>query len=271
MDAFGGKTAIVTGGASGIGRAVAGALVARGCRTVIADRDGEGAAAAARELGSLATAVALDVTDAAAVRRLVEETAAAYDRLDYLFNNAGIAVLGEARDTTLDDWNRLIDVNLRGVVNGVVAAYPLMIQQGSGHIVNTASAAGIAPAPGATAYAATKFGVVGLSVSLREEARGFGVRVSAVCPGFIDTPLKERAKLLNVADREKLLREFPMRLMPAERCARTILRGVERNRAIIVVTGPAHFMWRLYRFAPRLAAWLLRRGAEWSPILSRRR
>src|SRR5438552_680116 len=165
MEPFAGKIAIVTGGASGIGRAVGAQLVRHGARVVLADINGDSARATAEAFGA-ASAATVDVTDAAAVEQLVTNTVAAHGRLDYLFNNAGIAIMGEARNMTLADWTHLIDVNLRGVVNGVVAAYPAMLRQGFGHIINTASLAGLVPTPGATGYATTKHAVVGLSTSL---------------------------------------------------------------------------------------------------------
>lgn len=184
-----------------------------------------------------------------------------------LFNNAGIAIMGHARLMTLADWNGLIDVNVRGVVHGVAAAYPLMLRQGSGHIVNTASAAGLAPTPGLTGYAMTKHAVVGLSTSLRLEAARFGVKVSVVCPGLIDTPLKDAMRLLG-AEREAVLGELPPRILytPAA-CARDILRGVARNRAIIVVTPMAKLVWFLYRCAPRPMARIISVLASRSAIL----
>jgi NAD(P)-dependent dehydrogenase (short-subunit alcohol dehydrogenase family) len=269
---FAGKVAVVTGAASGIGRAVATELAAGGARVVIADVDGEGARAAAAAIPE-ATARSLDVTDAAAVERVVHETAAAAGRLDFLFNNAGIALFGEARDTTLEDWNRLIDVNLRGVVHGVAAAYPVMIRQGFGHIVNTASAAGLTPAPGAVGYAATKHAVVGLSTSLRAEAAAFGVRVSVACPGFIDTPIKHRTKLVSVDERarEAMLARPPFRLHPVEACARAIVRGVARNQAIIPFTALTRSGWWLYRLSPALMHLVARWSADANPVLGRRR
>src|SRR5262245_27437664 len=130
MDVFTNKVAIVTGGASGIGKALGAELVRRGAHVVLADLNAEGAAAAAASISSsVATAAALDVTDAEAVRRLIEETAAARGRLDLLFNNAGIAVMGDARQMTLADWNRLVRVNVLGVIHGVAAGYPLMVRQ----------------------------------------------------------------------------------------------------------------------------------------------
>jgi NAD(P)-dependent dehydrogenase (short-subunit alcohol dehydrogenase family) len=260
---FAGRLAIVTGGGSGIGRAVGEALAQRGAHVWFADVDGAAAEQAARGAAGPGSArgITLDVTDAAAVRAVVDAACAEGGRLDYLFNNAGIALFGDARHMTLADWNDLIRVNIQGVVHGVVAAYPRMVEQGGGHIVNTASAAGLLPVPYNTAYAATKHAVVGLSTSLRIEAERHGVRVSAVCPGLIDTPLKQSMKVLGVT-REEVLADSPP-LFPAERCAQVILRGVERNRDLIVVTPVAQILWRLYRFVPRptraLIAYMARR------------
>ena len=271
MSAFSGRTAIVTGGASGIGRALVEGLVARGARVVIADVNEALARETAAALGDgKAEARCVDVTDADAVRHLVEETARAHGRLDYLFNNAGIAIFGDAGALTLEDWDRTIDVNLRGVVHGIAAAYPLMVRQGRGHIVNTASAAGLLPTPAATAYAATKHAVVGLSVTLRTEGARFGVRVSVICPGFIQTPIIQTAKVHTDLPRDELMRQFPFRLYEPAYCARKALRGVERNRGIIPVTPEAHVMWRLYRFAPGLVQRLLALGARHTPLLPKR-
>jgi len=174
-----GRIAIVTGAASGIGQALAGALVARGDTVVVADVDKDGAERIAGDLSErgpgAATAAVVDVRDADAVQALVDQTRDRHGRLDLMVNNAGIAVGGDCRELLLAHWDRVIDVNLRGVVHGVQAAYPVMVEQGSGHIVNTASLAGLLPSPGATPYAMAKHGVVGLSLSLRAEAaRGQG-------------------------------------------------------------------------------------------------
>lgn len=268
MNPFANKVAIITGGASGIGRAVGEELVRHGSAVVLADINGDGAVAAARAMGDRAASATVDVTDAGAVARLIDDVAARHGQLDYLFNNAGIAIMGDVKHMTLADWNRIVDINLRGVVNGVAAAYPLMIRQGFGHIINTASMAGLIPTPGATAYAATKHALVGLSTSLRGEAAGYGVKVSVVCPGFIDTPIKHATEFLNV-DGETVLQDLPFRLHPVDLCARVILRGVARNRAIIVVTLPAHVFWRFYRFFPRLTLRLMQLVTERSPLLGR--
>jgi NAD(P)-dependent dehydrogenase (short-subunit alcohol dehydrogenase family) len=268
MSAFRDRVAIVTGGASGIGRSLVTALAAEGARVVAADVNADLAASVARELGERVRAERVDVTDAAAVQALVDGTAVREGRLDFLFNNAGIAVMADTRDTTLDDWNRLIDVNLRGVVHGVVAAYPLMVRQGHGHIVNTASAAGILSSPATTAYAATKHGVVGLSVSLRAEAMLHGVRVSVVCPGLIRTPIIQNAKVVGTTG-ERLVAESPLRLYSSDRLAQAVLRGVARNRAIIPFTPEVRVVWALHRIHPAIAIWIASRLYKTSPFYRR--
>ncbi|MEV4252927.1 SDR family oxidoreductase [Spirillospora sp. NPDC049652] len=254
--------AIVTGGASGIGRAIATALVSRGNTVVVTDINADGAAKVADRLNTLgrgkATATPLDVTDAATVAGLYQRTRDEHGSLDLVFNNAGIAIGGLAEELTLDHWNRAIDINLKGVVHGVHAAYPIMLEQGSGHIVNTASLAGLVPMPIGIPYTATKHAVVGLSLGLRAEAATRGVKVSVVCPGFVDTPL-----LSNVnpdlpstpmsGDAKADIQKASPRLYTAEKLARDIMRGVERNQALIVAPASGRAAWRGARLNPGAA------------------
>ena len=177
---FSGKVAIVTGAASGIGKAVAAGLAARGATVVLADIDEAGARAAAAATGG--EAAALDVTDAGQVRALVDGTVARHGRLDLMFNNAGVGAGGPVETLELAEWARVIDIDLNSVIYGVAAAYPHMVRQESGHIVNTASLAGLIPTPLLTPYATVKHAVVGLSVSLRVEAAAYGVRVERGLP-----------------------------------------------------------------------------------------
>ncbi|MFD0853232.1 SDR family oxidoreductase, partial [Actinomadura adrarensis] len=162
--------AVVTGGASGIGRAIATSLVARGDTVVVTDINAEGARKVAGRLNTLgrgsATAEGLDVTDADAVVKAYQQVKDQYGSLDLVFNNAGIAIGGLAEELTLDHWKRAVDINLMGVVHGIQAAYPIMLEQGSGHLVNTASLAGLVPMPVGIPYTATKHAVVGLSLGL---------------------------------------------------------------------------------------------------------
>jgi NAD(P)-dependent dehydrogenase (short-subunit alcohol dehydrogenase family) len=253
VDGFLNKIAVITGGASGIGRALAELLAKGGADVVLADLNGPAAEEAAQAIsasGGKARGATLDVRDPAAVKALIDETVARAGRIDYLFNNAGVITMGEARDITPDDWRTILDVNLYGVVHGVQAAYPIMVRQGSGHIVNTASMAGLMPNAFQIPYATSKYAVFGLSTSLRLEGADLGVRVSVVCPGFIDTPiLQSRMVKMN---RDAYWKAVPTRPMPAATCARLILDGVRRNRGVITIAWYACFFWWLDRLFPGL-------------------
>lgn len=252
------KVAVVTGGGSGIGRALALALAARGVKVVVADLNPETAAATALACGQGATSVGFDVRDAAAFRRCIEDAAATHGSLDYLFNNAGIGVGGEAYELPLEAWDLAIDVNLRGVVHGVAVAYPLMVKQGSGHIINTASLAGLGPSAFLVPYSMTKHAVVGLSSSLRIEGAALGVRVSVLCPAAIDTPLLDVTRNPELPDPvwipniRKYLTKISGTPYPAEQCAEDTLNAVSKNEGVIVIPKRAKMIWRLGRFFPAL-------------------
>ena len=259
---FAGKVAVVTGAASGIGRAMSGALAARGATVVLADIDGDGAQRAADAIAAgppgRASAATLDVADAAAFAALIDTVTADHGRVDMLFNNAGIGMGGPVSDMGVAHWDRVIDVNLRGVVHGVCAVYPQMLSRGSGHIVNTASLAGLIPGPMLTPYAATKHAVVGLSTSLRGEAARSGVRVSVVCPGVIDTPLLDKGNPADVPatavmpNGRSMLTSIIGSAYPPAKLAEDVLGGVRANRAFIVSPRHARVPWRLYRLSPEL-------------------
>jgi NAD(P)-dependent dehydrogenase (short-subunit alcohol dehydrogenase family) len=255
LGSLGEKVAIVTGGGSGIGEAVVRELARRGARVVVADLDEKEAgrvASAVVEQGGRATACHVDVSQEQQVRRLVEDTASAYGRLDYQFNNAGIAIGGDARDLTLDQWRQVLDVDLYGVLYGTLAAYPIMARQGFGHIVNTSSGAGLVPAPFNAPYTTAKHGVVGLSRSLRMEGAGIGVKVSVVCPGWVRTKIFETAIVVNMP--RELVERPPgrIKMIEAAQAARIILDGVARNRAVIAFPGYIRLGWRVSSLFPRL-------------------
>ncbi len=254
-----GKIAFITGGASGIGAALSESLAAAGAHVWIADRQIEAAETVARRLrgtGATAHAVALDVRDAGAFEAAITETVRTSGRLDFLFNNAGIGIGGEVDALTLEDWTDIIDVNLRGVVHGVQAAYPVMIAQGSGHIVNTASMAGLITTSAQAGYAATKHAVVALSKTLRVEAAAHGVQVSVLCPGVVRTPILSGGEYgrNRTLSRENLisLGETLRPIEPAQ-FAEQALRGVLRNQAIIVVPRWWKALWYLERVSPTLS------------------
>lgn len=249
---------VITGAASGIGLALSQALVKRGANVWMADIDAGKIGQAAEPLGSQARPAVLDVRDAPAVRDLIERVVRDSGRLDFLFNNAGIGVSGETQELAVEHFDRIIDVNIRGVVNGTVAAYPILVKQGSGHIVNTASLAGLTPVPLLVPYSMTKHAVVGLSNSLRLEAARYGVRVSALCPAAIETPLldSDNPSDLEIAWRpntRRYLERLAGPVYPVERLVEDALRGVERNDGLIIVPGRARLGAFLCRIAPGLA------------------
>ena len=252
MSMFNGKSAIVTGGASGIGRSLTKLLIEQGARVLIVDI--AGAHSAAQELGCEGTE--LDVTDSDAVKCCVDEFAQSQGGLDYIFNNAGVLVVGDAKEMSYEDWNTVISINLMGVVNGVYAAYAIMTKQGYGHIVNTGSLAGLLPSPTAVPYSASKFAVVGLTQSLRAEARRYGVKVSAICPGFISTPMADNSKMVGGMDRQKSLDsvKFVGGYISSDELARRALEGVSRNRELIVIPTKIRFLASFLRRVPELGS-----------------
>jgi NAD(P)-dependent dehydrogenase (short-subunit alcohol dehydrogenase family) len=261
---FKGKTAIVTGGASGIGRALATELVVRGATVLVADLDGAGAAVVAEGLRHDVTGlgraipVALDVTDAAEVAACVATFEDEHGDVDFMFNNAGIGIGGEVKDLTVAHWQRALDVNVMSVVHGVSAVYPGMVRRRGGHIVNTASLGGLIPDPLLAPYGMTKHAVVGLSVSLRSEAANYGVRVSVVCPGTIDTPLLDQGDPVDLApvpsmpDMRAMLSDLAGKPYPPLDLARYVLDQVALDRPIIVAPKRARALWLAYRAMPNL-------------------
>lgn len=252
---FAGKQAVVTGAGSGIGAALCQALVAQGSDVLCTDVD----AAAAERTASRADgpgsarAVGLDVTDAAAVQATVDDVVASVGRLDLMFNNAGIVWGGDTESLSLEQWNSIIDINIRGVVHGVAAAYPHMLRQRSGHIVNTASAAGLMAAGRLTSYVMTKHAVVGLSLALRSEAAVHGVGVTALCPGAVETPLLDKGWARGLDGREFYRQgQGGGGFYRADRLADEALASVSRNKPLLVVPRRIRLGWALHRLSPTL-------------------
>lgn len=251
---------LITGGASGIGLALAGKLAERGGHVVLADINevaAKGAADGLAARGHSASSIALDVTDKAAVAAAVQGVLADHGSLDLIANNAGIGIGGNVDELTDSHWDAALSLNLGGVINGVRAAYPIMKQQGSGIILNTASLAGLMPVPGMLPYTTTKWAVVGLSLGLRAEAQSHGVQVNVLCPSFVDTPLLDNLldppASLGDDPRAKIRRAQP-KFLTAEQTAGSAMRGMDFNKAIIAVGAVSQLTWRTTRFSPQLMA-----------------
>ncbi|MFF3419600.1 SDR family oxidoreductase [Streptomyces sp. NPDC002698] len=261
-DRFGGQLVLVTGAGSGIGRATAFAFAEAGARVVAVDRDAEAAARTAemsRLIGSPeAWAETVDVSDEQAMEKLADKVAAEYGVVDVLVNNAGIGLSGSFFDTTAEDWRKVLDVNLWGVIHGCRLFGKQMAERGQGgHIVNTASAAAYQPSKALPAYSTSKAAVLMLSECLRAELAGQDIGVSAVCPGFVNTNITATARFAGVDAAEEKRRQrksarlYGLRNYPPEKVADAILRAVVRNEAVVPVTPEARGAHLLHRFAPR--------------------
>ena len=258
MSIFKDKICIVTGGASGIGRSLCSLLARQGAYVAMVDINLEPLEKAAGPLlknGLKVKVVGLDVTDELAFKKVIEDTAAEHGRLDYLFNTAGVAIAGEVHDLNIDHWTRVFDVNLNGVAYGTFHAYQLMVKQGSGHIVNTASVEGVLPFPGTVSYVGTKHAVVGITESLWVEAADMGVDLTVVCPGYIRTPMLTDSEAVNTT-MEKWRSSFLIILfeklssISPDTCAKLILKGVAKKKTILFTPKIGWLFWLNYRIWP---------------------
>ncbi|MET9645452.1 SDR family oxidoreductase [Streptomyces syringium] len=259
---FGGRLVLVTGAASGIGRATAFAFAEAGARVVAVDRDAAGAARTAemaRLLGATeAWSEVVDVSDEHAMEKLAAKVAAEYGVVDVLVNNAGIGLSGSFMDTTTEDWKKVLDVNLWGVIHGCRTFGRQMAERGQGgHIVNTASAAAFQPSRALPAYSTSKAAVLMLSACLRAELAGQGIGVSAICPGIVNTNITATARFTGVPEeeqqrlRDSTARAYSRRNYPPEKVADAILRAVFRDQAVVAVTPEARGLKLLSRLSPR--------------------
>lgn len=252
-----GRTVVITGAGSGIGRALAQRLSAHGCPVAIADVDEKGLKETEATLGGSTLTKVLDVRDADAQNAFAEEVRDwAPLPLGAVFNNAGVAVSSSVLDSVPEDDNWLWDINFHGVVNGTGAFLPILTAQDSGAIVNTSSVFGLVGMPNQSAYCAAKFAVRGFTDSLRQELRGTGVRAINVHPGGINTNIVRNARFRKDPDglgrsQEQMVKEFAAITMtePAK-AAEIIHRGVEQGKARILVGSDAYLFDVLARLAP---------------------
>ncbi len=260
MSYFAGKIVVITGAGSGIGRSTALAFARKGAKLHIADINDaavEMVADECRSLGAIVFTHLVDVSDPQAVARFAATVFDAEGAVDVLHNNAGIGHAGPTDETTLDDWQRVIGVNLMGVIHGVHFFVPRMLAQGRpSHIANTASLAGLVATPQMAPYCTSKFGVVGLSESLDAELGPRGIHVSAICPGIIDTAIVDnttmRGKFADSASR--IQKFYHTRGTSPDVVAEAVLHAVEHNR--IIQPTPRYQVtpaWLLKRLSPRLS------------------
>ena len=264
-----GRTVLVTGAASGIGRETALLAARRGADLAIADVDDAGLAdveASARGLGRRVVARHVDVADREQMREFADAVHDDVGVVDLLVNNAGVGLGAGLLETELEDWDWIVAINIMGVVHGCHFFVPRMVERGTGgHVVNLSSAAGFYATPALVAYSATKFAVLGLSESLREELHPHGIGVTAICPGIINTPITSTSRMRGAAAepgaRERIVAMYRRRNYGPERVARNILKSVERNRSVAPIAPEASFAYAMKRVSPRLAGWTARRIA----------
>jgi len=274
MRDFRGKVVVITGAGSGIGRATARAFATQGARVHAVDISAERVAeveAELKALGASATGHVVDCTDAEAMERLAEEVFRAEGRVDVLHNNAGVCNGTPVERADLAEWRRTVEVNLWGVIHGVVAFVPRMIAQGGGgHIVNTASMAGLVGFPYVTPYTVSKFGVVGLSEAMAPELAGHGIHVTAICPGAVRTNVMRDGHLDLPGGAGPLLVRLLDRGGPdPESVARDILAAVRSKRSLVITAaGFILPLWLLKRLSSAvyypLARMVFSRIAAWA-------
>ena len=221
-----GKVVVITGASSGLGEATARHLAAQGASVVLGARRQDRIRALARELsGGKAIAVTTDVGDRAQVKALVDAAVEAYGRVDVMINNAGVMPQAPLERLRIDEWDRMIDVNIKGVLYGIAAALPNMKQQTAGHFINVSSVAGHKVGPGFAVYAATKHAVRALSEGLRQEVKPYNIRTTVISPGAVATELPQSTTEPDVAERVRKVYETAI---PADSFARAVVFAISQ-------------------------------------------
>lgn len=254
-----GAKTLITGAASGIGRATALAAAAQGAELVLTDIDADGLAATVADIerdgGKVLVATPLDITDHEAVAAFGADVHSRFGSVDVVMNVAGTSVWGTVDTLEHRHWRRMVDVNLMGPIHVIETFVPEMVRAGrGGALVNVSSAAGLLALPWHAAYSASKYGLRGLSEVLRFELAQHGISVHLVAPGAVNTPLVQSFELVGV-DKEdprvrKLVTRFTSHAVSPEKVAGAILRGIERNRFIVYTSFDIRFgYWWKRKFA----------------------
>lgn len=256
LNRLGRKTAVITGAGSGLGRAMALELARDGWAIGIADIDADGARCtldAIRESGGRGEVFSCDIRDADRVARMARHFFDAWGGVSLLINNAGIAIAGHVGEIELSEWNRIVDVNLLGLVNGCHAFVPLMKSAGGGRIINIASFAGIINLPEMAPYSMTKAGVISLSETLRTELARDRIGVTVACPTFFDTNLLENMTCTDEYQSEFARSAFSNSRVTSRDIARAIITGARKGRLYVMPTFTAKWTWAAKRVSP--SAW----------------
>jgi len=266
-----GKVALVTGAASGIGKATALALAREGVLLVLVDVNPDGLDEVASEVSGLSTCVLARPTDVSQredMAALAEQVRGLVPGVDILINNAGVYLTGGILDLSLDDWEWVLSVDLWGVIHGCHFFVPNMVERGTGgHVVNVSSMFGYWASPDVIGYLTAKFGVFGFSEALREDLRGTGIGVSTVCPGVVRTGIIDnmRDRTSSNADevRTRLRKSYKRRDYGPEKVAHAIVKAIKRNHGKVVLVSPeARVMYQIDRFFPRLSRFIARTTAS---------
>ena len=255
-------TVLITGAGAGLGAAMARRFAAAGWTPIIADRDAARAQEVADEIGGDALALVMDVTSEADWQRVADTIGERFGALDALINNAGVAVGGTLEETSVEDWRWVLDIDLMGVVIGCKTFAPMMRERGSGHIINVASFAGFAAAPGINAYGTAKAGVIAMSEMLRAEMNGSGVEVSVLCPAFVKTRLTETMRAPDKSYQKRVERWMENSGVSAEDVAEVVLRAIDKPQFMLLTHGNTRWLHRMRRWMPETYFRMLVRGAR---------
>jgi 3-oxoacyl-[acyl-carrier protein] reductase len=260
MQTIRGRKAVVTGAASGIGRAIALALAREGADLYLVDIDAVKLAAAvsdAQRMGASAVSAVCDLAEPSAITAMVESLLSQWGKPDILVNNAGVAYYGSTHDMTAERWKAVLAVDLMAPIQLTRELLPVLLAREEAHIVNVCSIFGLVPMRKGAAYQVSKFGLVGLSAALRAEY-GRDIGVTALCPGFVRTPLLETFETGGGGQRRHAIPDW-LCARP-EAIAAAAVRAIRRNRGLVVITPAARVLWWTARFFPGLLDWLTRQG-----------
>lgn len=268
MENMNGKVAIITGAGSGLGRVIAEYFAHKGAIVIVADINRTSANETVRRIrqkGGEGDAIVADVGNAEDVDKMISDINNKYGRIDFVFNNAGAAINGEFKDMTLEHWQKMMDVNFWGIVYACRSIYPIMIKQGYGHIVNVASFAGLMPGGLMISYSTSKYAAVGFTLNLRSEAKQYGIKVTALCPGYLETPIHETAQNVSdyVIEHDKKYRAKSHHWPKPEDCIDHMMRGVLKNKCLVVSPRAQIPFWWLSRLFPSAVPWI------WSKTIDR--